>query len=97
MKLAACILVYLFIIGIWSLATHFTFKWNWYKQSKLTIYGLIIIWISVIFNIVYTGMLGWNFTPASDLESLLDAITFVLQMAGLIIWYVGMTKATIKK
>ncbi len=45
-------------------------KWNGHLTA-----GLIILWGSFIFNIIYTGLMGWNRKPASDLERWLDIIS----------------------
>ncbi len=96
MKFIACLITYILEFSILSFYTYITFSIKTAIKSKLTIIGVLIVWLSFIFNIVYTGILGWNFTPASDLESLLDSIYTLLLFIGVIIWFIGIKSSKTK-
>ena len=54
--------------------------------------ALSIFWILHIFNIAYTGILGWNMHPATKLEENLDTIT----MAGMITSWIMLFHGVLK-
>jgi hypothetical protein len=92
LKFLASLLIYIGSFGLWGWATYGAIKFNWIKRSKHFLVGLTLVWLGLIFNIVYTGLLGWNFTPASDLESVLDGVTFMIQTFGIVLIYIGIYK-----
>ncbi len=96
MKFIACLITYVLEFSILSFYTYITFSIKATLKSKLAIIGALVIWLSFIFNIVYTGMLGWNLTPSSDLESLLDSICTLFLFIGAIIWFIGIKSSKTK-
>jgi hypothetical protein len=82
-----CILQYIFST-ILFLIIHFIVLWKPRKEKKLDLTHLyiffILFWFAHIFNIVYTGILGWNLEPASLLEENLDTITVSLMVTSFV-------------
>jgi hypothetical protein len=72
-----CLLVY-------GLSTFIFILWHYFMYKKHKdrplfdkphfILFLVVFWSFHVFNIIYTGMMGWNSTPGSQLESQLDMI-----------------------
>ncbi|MNQ54372.1 hypothetical protein D3C85_684380 [compost metagenome] len=48
------------------------------KRLGRLFYGGFVMILTLIFNIAYTGIMGWNRMPQSGLEMVLDLITGVL-------------------
>lgn len=44
-------------------------------RNDVFIASFVVLWFFNIFNIIYTGVLGWNLNPATLLEEKLDIIT----------------------
>lgn len=95
--LFGALLIYLVTFVFYGFITYVTIKVGWYKKSKSFIIGLVLIWIFTIFNVIYTGIMGWNMLPASELEGFLDAVTFVGSFTGIVIFYYGLLKTKVIK
>lgn len=94
LKLLSSLLIYLVESVVFGTLTYFMIYILSYKnwRPRTTLIGLCLLWVGFIFNIVYTGLMGWNFTPASDLEAFLDSITFVIAVLSLGLIYIGLNK-----
>lgn len=84
-------LVY-FIASIWwiSYIKSKHLKWN----NHMRVSG-IIFWGSHVFNIVYTGIMGWNMTAQSDLERWLDTLSMSATLLSFIMFIIGYSSAKI--
>lgn len=92
LSLFGAILIYLVTFVFYGFITLAIFKLKLHKKSKLFIVGLVLIWVFTIFNIVYTGIMGWNMFPATELEEFLDAVTFTGTFVGFAIFYTALWK-----
>jgi hypothetical protein len=62
------------------------------KRFNKTYFKIFVViwWVTHIFNIVYTGLLGWNAHPGSELEQWLDNISVSSFISDLIILFRAM-------
>lgn len=85
-----CVLSYSFmslIFGTWQLLT--------YKVKKDVLdklhfrFSIVTFWLIHIFNIVYTGLMGWHRSPGSRLEQSLDNVTIAGYFLSFIMYMVA--------
>lgn len=57
------------------------------KEALKLYIGAGIIFLATTFNILYTAMMGWNRYPESTLELVLDCITGLIHVVGIIYYY----------
>lgn len=46
----------------------------------------ITMWFFILFSMVYTGIMGWNMTPESELELFLDNVTTAGYLLSLVMF-----------
>lgn len=63
----------------------FFFHFLFVIKNKNRFYkSLTTYWVTFVVNIVYTGLLGWNWTPVTTLESALDIVATLIMMLAVL-------------
>lgn len=78
------IILYAVIAVILHAYTIYPYHHGYINQYNINGYraALILIWGSLLFNILTTAWLGWNWTPQTAIEWICDIITGLLFVAG---------------
>lgn len=78
-----CIIALIIQTFILAVFTYFS-KTAKRHQNRLFIASYVVMWFFCIYNIVYTGILGWNIYPVTPLEEKLDNIFIAGFLTGVI-------------
>jgi hypothetical protein len=77
-EMAQCITMYIgssILFLVWHfILFNIYMKTDKFNRNMLFVY-FITFWFFHIGNIIYTGILGWNMEPSTDLEIFLDNVT----------------------
>jgi NADH:ubiquinone oxidoreductase subunit 6 (subunit J) len=98
-EVVKCILLYVMYVILFGLWHIMMYTMNHKKESfskRHFLLFLIVFWGFYIFNITYTGIMGWNFKPATHLELVLDNVSMAGMLTSLIILFQA-TNRRVKK
>jgi hypothetical protein len=72
------------------------FKANSPQSDRLIFWSGLFVFTYIV-NMVYTGLMGWNLKPGSELESQLDTACSIIQLVAIFMFFMHYAGAKIRK